>query len=69
MTLSMEIRIYSWQNEDDVCEYSIQWKAYFTSKKEEIEIMAHSLNKVWIHAVWTTFYANVIKKKRQQWGK
>ena len=30
----MEIRIYSWQNEGDVCEHSIQWIAYFTSKKE-----------------------------------
>jgi REP element-mobilizing transposase RayT len=50
----MEKRIYSRQNEGDLCEYSIQWKAYFTSKKEGMEIMAHSLNKVWIHAVWTT---------------
>jgi thymidylate synthase len=33
MDKSMEKRIYSRQNEGDLCEYSIQWKAYLTSKK------------------------------------
>ena len=33
MDVSMEKSIYSRQNEGDLCEYSIQWKAYLTSKK------------------------------------
>jgi hypothetical protein len=33
MDVSMEKSIYSRQNEGDLCEYSIQWKAYLTFKK------------------------------------